>query len=241
MKTTARNIASIVSTLLIALSALAISATAHATLIYQQDFTGDSRVPLTGTKVGVGDGFWSDQTGRFKQDGSIPGVWFSSLTLPFTPSSGYVYTLQATLEATTGPDYDQLYTGFFNSSGGDSTTVYSTKASMMGVDQSGHWLINNSHEGTTSGPLAFKIVLDTTGTNWMSKFYVNDFYVSWKDQTFTSVPTITTVGFGTQSTIGGNLSAFSLEGVAVVPEPSTYALILGGIATLLVIRRRVKA
>jgi hypothetical protein len=70
---------------------------------------------------------------------------------------------------------------------------------------------------------------------------VNDFYVSWKDQTFTSVPTITTVGFGTQSTIGGNLSAFSLEGVAVVPEPSTYALILGGIATLLVIRRRVKA
>ena len=240
MKTTARNIASIVSTLLIALSALAISATAHATLIYQQDFTGDSRVPLTGTKVGVGDGFWSDQTGRFKQDGSVPGVWFSSLTLPFTPSSGYVYTLQATLEATTGEDWNQLYMGFFNSSGGDSTTVFNTAASWMGVDQSGHWLVNGSHEGKTTGPLAFKIVLDTTGTNWMSKFYVNDFNVSWKDQTFTSVPTITTVGFGTQSTTGGNLSGFSLEGVAV-PEPSTYALILGGIATLLVIRRRVKA
>lgn len=110
----------------------------------------------------------------------------------------------------------------------------------MGVDQSGHWLVNGSHEGTTTGPLAFKIVLDTTGTNWMSKFFVGDFYVSWKDQTFTSVPTITTVGFGTQTTTGGNLSGFSLEGVAI-PEPSTYALILGGIATLLVIRRRVKA
>lgn len=241
MKTTARNIASIVSTLLIALSALAISATAHATLIiYQQDFTGGSTQPLGGSPVDIGTGTWSDQTGRFQQDGSVPSVWFSSVTLPFTPSSGYIYTLQATLQATSGDDWNQLYMGFFNASGGDSTTVFNTAASWMGVDQSGHWLVNGSHEGTTTGPLAFKIVLDTTGTNWMSKFFVGDFYVSWKDQTFTSVPTITTVGFGTQTTTGGNLSGFSLEGVAI-PEPSTYALILGGIATLLVIRRRVKA
>jgi hypothetical protein len=42
---------------------------------------------------------------------------------------------------------------------------------------------------------------------------------------------------------GGNnqapINGFQL--VTVVPEPSTYALVLGGIATLLLIRRRVQA
>jgi hypothetical protein len=31
------------------------------------------------------------------------------------------------------------------------------------------------------------------------------------------------------------------DSIYVVPEPSTYALVLGGIATLLLIRRRVQA
>jgi hypothetical protein len=78
-------------------------------------------------------------------------------------------------------------------------------------------------------------VLDTTGTQWKSKFYVNDFYVSWRDQTFITNPTISTVGFGTQSTTGGTISNFSLN---VVPEPSTYFLMSGGIAMLLLNRRR---
>jgi hypothetical protein len=179
-------------------------------VIYQQPFAGSS-APLTGEPVTIGSGFWGDQTGRFKLDGSVAGVWFSSATLPFTPESGFVYTLEATLNATSGDDWNQLYMGFFNASGGDSTTVNSTASSWMGMDKSGHWLVNNSHEGTTAGPLRFKIVLDTTGTQWKSKFYVNDFYVSWRDQTFTTNPTISTVGFGTQSTTGGTVASFSLS------------------------------
>jgi hypothetical protein len=196
--------------------------------IYQQSFTGNSN-PLTGEHVdaagfSVGSGFWSDQTGRFKLNGSVAGVWFSSATLPFTPVSGFVYTLEATLQASSGEDWNQLYMGFFNASGGDSTTVYTTASSWMGMDKSGHWLVNNSHEGTTAGPLTFKIVLDTTGSQWTSKFYVNDFYVSSKDQTFTTNPTISTVGFGTQSTTGGAISNFSLNAVSSL-EPPTLTLL----------------
>ena len=179
-------------------------------LKYQQPFTGNSD-PLTGEPVSTGSGFWSDQTGRFKLDGSVAGVWYSAATLPFTPVSGCVYTLEATLQATTGDDWNQLYMGFFNDSGGGSTTVYSTASSWMGLDASGHWLVNGSHGGTTTGALTFKIVLDTTGTQWKSKFYVGDFYVSWMDQTFETNPTISTVGFGTQTNTGGTISNFSLS------------------------------
>jgi hypothetical protein len=198
-------------------------------LIYQQSFTGNGD-PLTGTAVETAvspeSGFWSDQTGRFKLDGSVAGVWFSSATLPFTPTSGFVYTLEATLNATSGDDWNQLYMGFFDASGedGGSTTVFDTASSWMGMDASGHWLVNGSHEGTTAGPLTFKIVLDTTGAQWTSKFYVNDFYISWKDQTFTTNPTISTVGFGTQSTTGGAISNFSLNAVSSL-EPPTLTLL----------------
>jgi hypothetical protein len=208
---------------------------ASAALIYQQPFTGSSASSLTGTAVTTGTGFWGDQTGRFKLDGSVAGVWFSSATLSFTPTVGNIYTMQATLNATSGNDWNQLYMGFFNASGGDSTTINSSASSWMGLDASGHWLVNGGHEGTTSGPLTLKIVLDTTETQWKSKFYVNDFYVSWKDQTFTTNPTISTVGFGTQNNTGGTISNFSLN---VVPEPSTYFLMSGGIAMLLLNRRR---
>lgn len=203
-------------------------------VIYQQPFAGSS-APLTGEPVTIGSGFWGDQTGRFKLNGSVAGVFFSSATLPFTPTVGNVYTMEATLNASSGDDWNQLYMGFFNASGGDSTTINSTASSWMGMDASGHWLVNGGHEGTTAGPLTFKIVLDTTETQWKSKFYVNDFYVSWKDQTFITNPTISTVGFGTQSTTGGTISNFSLN---VVPEPSTYFLMSGGIAMLLLNRRR---
>jgi hypothetical protein len=55
----------------------------------------------------------------------------------------------------------------------------------------------------------------------------------------TANPTINFVGFVSEGTAVGNVSAFQLT--QAVPEPSTYALVVGGLATLLLIRRRVQA
>jgi hypothetical protein len=55
-----------------------------------------------------------------------------------------------------------------------------------------------------------------------------------------SLANVTALRFTFQN-VGGNESLYREIDVNAVPEPSTYALILGGIATLLLIRRRVQA
>jgi hypothetical protein len=83
------------------------------------------------------------------------------------------------------------------------------------------------------------VVLDATDANsalWTTEVKVNGATkISPTALGFT--PTINYVGIGSGGA-GGTISNFSLT---VVPEPSTYALVLGGIATLLLIRRRVQA
>ena len=55
-----------------------------------------------------------------------------------------------------------------------------------------------------------------------------------------SLADVTALRFTFQN-VGGNESLYREIDVNAVPEPSTYALVLGGIATLLLIRRRVQA
>jgi hypothetical protein len=56
-----------------------------------------------------------------------------------------------------------------------------------------------------------------------------------------TLPAIDGVGIVTYNNAGTSIGSFSNFELSAVPEPSTYALILGGIATLLLIRRRVQA
>jgi hypothetical protein len=81
------------------------------------------------------------------------------------------------------------------------------------------------------------IRLDTTGAQWTTTFFQGG--VQWTDTyTYTGGnPTINYVGFvNADGTAVRNVSAFQLT--QAVPEPSTYALVLGGILPLLVLRRR---
>ena len=51
----------------------------------------------------------------------------------------------------------------------------------------------------------------------------------------TGNPTINYVGFVSEGTALGSVSAFQLT---AIPEPSTYAMVLGGLLNLSLIRRR---
>jgi hypothetical protein len=91
--------------------------------------------------------------------------------------------------------------------------------------------------------------VDTTAANWTTSFFKDDVQVGstrvWSGQAPFG-PSGGTFGYayfglatyGNGSTTAGTFSNLELS---VVPEPSTYAMVLGGIATLLLIRRRVQA
>jgi hypothetical protein len=59
------------------------------------------------------------------------------------------------------------------------------------------------------------------------------------------IGTIVGVAFSINPQASGGLTYYvdnvQMNAVTAVPEPSTYALVVGGIATLLLIRRRVQA
>ena len=102
--------------------------------------------------------------------------------------------------------------------------------------------------GGASGSGTYRISVDTTGANWTTSFFKDDVQVGstrvWSGQAPFG-PSGGTSGYalfglatyGNGSTTAGTFSNLELS---VVPEPSTYAMVLGGIATLLLIRRRVQ-
>jgi hypothetical protein len=78
------------------------------------------------------------------------------------------------------------------------------------------------------------IILDTTLANWTTSIYQAGTQIG-STYTYTGTnPTITRVGFVSDGS-GGQVDAFQLT---AVPEPSTYAMVLGGLLNLSLIRRR---
>jgi len=75
--------------------------------------------------------------------------------------------------------------------------------------------------------------LDTTLANWTTSIYQGGTQIG-STYTYTTNPTITRVGFVSEGS-GGQVNAFQLT---AVPEPSTYAMVLGGLLNLSLIRRR---
>jgi hypothetical protein len=102
--------------------------------------------------------------------------------------------------------------------------------------------------GGASGSGTYRISVDTTAANWTTSFFKDDVQVGstrvWSGQAPFG-PSGGTFGYALFGLVaqGNPTSAgtFSNLEISVVPEPSTYAMVLGGIATLLLIRRRVQA
>jgi hypothetical protein len=207
---------------------------ASAAVIYSQDFPLNGN-PLLGTTSTVGGGTWSGNN-LFNIAGYTTGS-SGAIALAFTPVSGFNYDLTATINIANAND-SWIGAGFLSTIN-DAYGFTGSPNSSAAIRNGGAWTtFPGGVNGITSTDL--RIRLDTTGSQWVSSFYQGGVQMG-SAYTYTSGnPTINYVGFVSEGTAVGSVSAFQLTATAV-PEPSTYAMVLGGIATLLLIRRRVQA
>jgi hypothetical protein len=205
---------------------------ASAVVIYSQTFTGGTG-DLAGTTSTVGNGTWTPDipiSSVVNLNGNTTAQ-YGSISLAFTPQSGFVYDLTATINVTAA-NGSWLGVGFLQAN--DAYGFFGTKNNPAALRTTG-WQIWPQAANYTQNSNDILIRLNTTGAQWTTSMYqgggqMGDTY------TYTSGnPTINWVGIVTEGTAVGNVSAFQLT---AVPEPSTYALVVGGLATLLLIRRR---
>lgn len=247
MKINARNN---VLTLLIALSAVALSAKASATVLLSGDFNG-----------------------------TYTSVTYSSLST-FTPTAGNKYGISATInvspftQTATDQTGNATYIGFgstltFDGNSkalGSMVNNYAWAAQSLYVNfvndtGSGTGKPSNQKVGTTSvanpyGPINVGVLLDTTQATWSLSYFTggtgfNDTAVyqggSLMGTTVDIDPTMVLNGihFTYMPVVASGSEAQSVVSnfkvVDAIPEPSSFALVVGGIANLLLIRRRVRA
>jgi hypothetical protein len=221
------------SALVLAAALLAFAVQSQASVIFSDNFTGSGTNSLGGQTTTTGGGVWQGATDdAIMANGSFAGT--GQKWLNWTPSSGFVYDLKVTINQTSGDWAGLLYkptagnpiwAGFSTPVGTflDVETTYPSVGS-VGNNGSGDYMIR----------------LDTTAANWTTSYFFNGVQ---KGSTYTwvTLPAIDGVGIVTYNNAGTSIGSFSNFELSAVPEPSTYALILGGIATLLLIRRRVQA
>jgi len=230
---------------------LTVAGTAQASLIYSDSLTG-SVTELNGTTVdfssgtagGTSGATWiaaatynQTATGTIGTDGGVQGAY-----LPFTPQTGYVYKLSATMEyLDTEPSNwaalgfrtgDAIVTGgaFHEVSGSDAYSWALVRASGTPQFFKGGNIgeeYGNFATDAQSGLQTLTITLDTTGTNWTSHATI-DGYDSATFTYGTNPTNIAYVSFGGVGSIT-NTTNFSLsEGITAVPEPGSL-LSLGGL------------
>lgn len=240
---------------LLALAVLGTALPSKAAVIYYDDFSGSGGTDLAGTAPDVrpGSETWSLGSAdsaipaeRWKANGSVlgssSGGGGASAILPFTPTSGNIYELSIQLNPTsTDGSGDWLALGFGTSTGSlpGSGAPWAYKrgdglfdtASILGPGVSGL-----APQGVPSGsqplPTDFRMVLDTTASNWSVEWFIDN--VSVRTATYSTNPTITDVGIMRYESVAGSVRNFQLT---VVPEPGTAMLLGLGLAGLSVRRR----
>lgn len=216
---------------------LAACASAQTTLFFD-DFSGSSATDLNGTAPDIrpGSETWTSGTGAgvWKADGSIASGGSTNAFLPFTPTSGYIYTLSLDANPTAGTStnwfalgfsqFASLSDGFQTSSKPAPWLLLRDKRSISDSIQT--FLGPNTTSGTNAfagtGAINLKIVLDTTGSDWAVTWLRDG--VTIRTASFSGGnPTINYVGIGAFSGISGVVDNFTLT-TSAIPEPATYAL-----------------
>ena len=229
-------------------------ASAAEVIIYQDNFDRNGILNGSEPTITTEGNLWNSLNWTTDGSAAKPGAAGWMAILPFTPVTGYVYTLSASMNPTTPADSSSWFILGFTGRGATDNWFAAAQSSAsvgarvsnaaspdfyaLGPGAAGFGTLGNYADGV---PHLYSITLDTTAlnsANWTVSYSVNGTQVI-APTALGYTPVINYVGFGSGDATGGTIDNFSLT--AVVPEPSTYALVVGGIATLLLIRRRIQA
>lgn len=244
----------LVRLMLIVLAGL-IPAAAGAAVIYQENFDGSGSTNLAGLAPDIAPGSetWAGNT-DYKANG-FTSSGFSGIYLPFTPTPGFIYTLTGSFRVGAGSDW--LGLGF---AGGSPTSTVrlsnndgrgwliakdTTIVSFIGPGDGNGVVQSTISTQNPMGVLTTQTITldasDSNPANWTfsaSQSVGSTNYVVWTNQpaTLTSVSNITAIGLSASSASG----TFTNLTLTAVPEPSTVALAVTGLACGLLSWRRGK-
>jgi|GEM_PF-629676 len=239
------------------------NAVGNAQIIYSNDFTsGSSGVSIEGSPPTVANNVAGGNSGAqwnivsnnasagayMSTDGTV-GPTQNSCLLPFTPQSGYIYTLTASVTFTTDPG-NWITMGFGANNPANSATPRFNDAAVSGnpwtylrIGSAGdHFFYDRSHEVgnaqlmPTPGTYTISLKLDTTGANWIASEFINGTQVG-TNYTYSANPAINAVGIG-QTTVGSSVGIhwnYLTLSTALLPvitqQPLSQAVAVGGAYT----------
>jgi hypothetical protein len=214
---------------ILALTATLSCGNAFAAVIYSQTFTGDA-VTLAGTTTTTGGGTWTRAGANIiNLNGNTTAGAGGAVSLAFTPQNGFVYELTATIDVTAA-NGSWLGVGFLENN--DTYGFFGSQITPTALRTSGWLTFAGPGVNYTQTSNDILIRLDTTADQWTTSMYQGGTQMG-STFTYTTNPTITRVGFVSEGTAVGSVSAFQLT---AVPEPT--AALLGTLGMLALLRRR---
>ena len=242
-------------------------------ILYSNQFNGGTwnlagtATTLANTLVGGTNTTWIDALGvndTTGQGGTTPGMMEGngidnstlgdSWVLPFTPHSGYIYTINSTVNMAASTGSSWIGEGFAGTAPLNATSGRFADSPIYGYDFD-IWVISSANVQFLEGPgatfyitntgsfynnttpltMTNQVVLDTTGPQWVQYAFLDG--IPCGTNTFASIPPIGSVGL-TQTAIGNPNSvqwvSFSLTAVApggvppylIAPLPPTSNITL---------------
>jgi hypothetical protein len=192
------------------------STLSYATVIYQQNFAGGN-APLVGTSSTTGGGTWAGAN-LINLGGNSTGV-DGAVSLPFTPQSGFVYDLTATIDVTAA-NGSWVGVGFLESN--NAYGFFGSPTTPTALRTSGWQTYAGPGANYTQTSNEVLIRLDTTGAQWTVAMFQGGVQMG-DTYTYTTNPAINHVGFVSEGTAVGSVSAFNLTDGATVIYSQTFA------------------
>jgi hypothetical protein len=203
MKTTAKLLVGMIIPLLVAAQTAQ-----ESDIIYSQSFTGSNSADLVGSTSTAGNGTWVGAN-FLSLAGTTTNESKTTLALPFTPESGKIYELKATINVTA--TRDDSYIGVFFV---EDLDAYSFASNLGAWRRLTSWQSTVPQaDGNQSAPITSNdilIRLDTTDAHWTASVFQGGIQMG-NTFTYPTNPTINYVGFVSETLADGSVSNFELS------------------------------